>query len=570
MAITQVGVKISLSPDFDMQDDMTFTLDGGIYGDNRVPVSGLTEDTQYYAKGWFVQDGITIETARYSSFHTRLRGDDRFRFENVDTSPVFIELSKHGSPNNITLSYSADGSTWSTWDSSVHPYVFEYEIPVGGTLYLKGDNWGTGSHGSSGNNASWQFTADGDVECHGNIMYLVDSTGQSLTAKRFSHLFDGMGEHLLTAPDLPATTLATNCYSYLFNGCTSLVDAPELPATSLVADCYMGIFMGCTSLVNTPELPATVMAQNCYASMFYGCTSVTVQPTLVGTVLASGCYQGMFNGTSITRAQLPPIMNLENSCYLSMYANTLISVAPDLPATRMFSFAYAYMFNGCTRLIQAPALPATRGNFDRAYQGMFQGCTALTQAPALPATAFTGIQVYNAMFKNCTSLTQAPTLPATELPGGAYSAMFYGCRALRQAPALPATSFTGTQVYYEMFKYCTSLVAPPSTLPATSLQGEDYADMFYGCTSLEESPIIYASPTATYCFNRMFDGNTGSLKKITVYSDSWNVVNSASWVRGVAARGDFYNLGGATIPSYTSGGYKDAGIPNGWTVHTSL
>jgi len=568
MAITQIGVKVSLSPDFDRQDDITVLSESGSFGDNKMPVGGLSEGTQYYAKGWFVQDGIKIETDRYSTFTTRATDDDRFRFENADTSPVFIELSKHGSPNNITLSYSADGSTWSTWDSSVHPYVFEYEIPVGGSLYLKGDNWGTGNHAFIGNNASWQFTADGDVECHGNIMYLVDSTGQSLTAKPFSHLFDGMAEHLLTAPELPATTLATNCYSYLFNGCISLVDAPELPATSLVADCYMGIFMGCTSLVNTPELPATVMAQNCYANMFYGCTSVTVQPTLVGTVLASGCYQGMFRGTSITRAQLPPIMNLETSCYLYMYADTLLNAAPALPATRMFGGAYTGMFKGCTRLTQAPALPATRG--DIGYNSMFEGCTSLIHAPALPATTGLVQAAYESMFEGCTSLIHAPALPATELPRAAYHAMFYGCRALSQAPALPATSFTGGQVYYEMFKGCTSLTVPPATLPATSLLGEDYADMFYGCTSLEESPAIYASPTATYCFNRMFDGNSGALKKITVYSDSWNVVNTSSWTRGSAGRGDFYNLGGATIPSYSSGAYKDAGIPYGWTVHTSL
>ena len=36
------------------------------------------------------------------------------------------------------------------------------------------------------------------------------------------------------------------------------------------------------------------------------------------------------------------------------------------------------------------------------------------------------------------------------------------------------------------------------------------------------------------------------------------------WLNGVSATGDFYNLGGAT---YTTG---TSGIPSGWTVHTSL
>lgn len=459
MAITQVGVRVSLSPDFDRQDDMTFTLNGGEYGNNRMPVSGLTEDTQYYAKGWFVQDGITIETDSYSSFRTKLRGDDRFRFENADNSPVFIELSKsgtYGSPSNITLSYSSDGSTWSTWDSSVHPYTFEYEIPVGGTLYLKGDNWGTGNHAYGNNGNWWHFTADGDVECHGNIMYLVDSTGQSLTAKPFSHLFDGMAEHLLTAPELPATTLVNNCYLALFSGCTSLVEAPELPATSLVKDCYASMFSGCTSLVNTPNLPATAMAENCYASMFYGCSSITVQPTLVGEVLASGCYQGMFRGTSITTAQLPQVMNLETSCYLQMYADTLISAAPELPATRMFRSAYSGMFYGCTRLTQAPELPATRGDFSYAYNQMFQGCTSLLTAPSELPSGSLDIAAYQFMFKGCTSLTESPIIRSQVLSNYCCEEMFYGCSNLNKVISY-ASDISANHCLYNWLKYTSSV-----------------------------------------------------------------------------------------------------------------
>jgi len=43
---------------------------------------------------------------------------------------------------------------------------------------------------------------------------------------------------LTTAPELPATTLASNCYSSMFNGCTGLTTAPELPATTLPDSCY--------------------------------------------------------------------------------------------------------------------------------------------------------------------------------------------------------------------------------------------------------------------------------------------------------------------------------------------
>lgn len=53
---------------------------------------------------------------------------------------------------------------------------------------------------------------------------------------------------LTTAPELPATTLASNCYTYMFYGCTSLTTAPDLPATTLTNYCYYYMFDGCTSL----------------------------------------------------------------------------------------------------------------------------------------------------------------------------------------------------------------------------------------------------------------------------------------------------------------------------------
>ena len=53
---------------------------------------------------------------------------------------------------------------------------------------------------------------------------------------------------LTIAPELPATTLADRCYSYMFNGCTSLTTAPKLPATTLANYCYNYMFSDCTSL----------------------------------------------------------------------------------------------------------------------------------------------------------------------------------------------------------------------------------------------------------------------------------------------------------------------------------
>ena len=36
------------------------------------------------------------------------------------------------------------------------------------------------------------------------------------------------------------------------------------------------MFYGCTSLTTAPSLPATTLANNCYMNMFYGCRSLQV------------------------------------------------------------------------------------------------------------------------------------------------------------------------------------------------------------------------------------------------------------------------------------------------------
>ena len=61
---------------------------------------------------------------------------------------------------------------------------------------------------------------------------------------------------IIVAPVLPATTLANECYYYMFQECTSLTTAPELPATTLVSKCYFQMFSYC-SLLNNVKCLAT-------------------------------------------------------------------------------------------------------------------------------------------------------------------------------------------------------------------------------------------------------------------------------------------------------------------------
>ena len=63
----------------------------------------------------------------------------------------------------------------------------------------------------------------------------------------------------------------------MFNSSTSLVDASELNLNDIIIStgCYESMFEGCTSLTSAPELPATELASYCYDNMFFGCAKIT-------------------------------------------------------------------------------------------------------------------------------------------------------------------------------------------------------------------------------------------------------------------------------------------------------
>ena len=126
---------------------------------------------------------------------------------------------------------------------------------------------------------------------------------------------------LTTAPELPATTLADLSYKAMFEGCSALTKSPSvISASSMGISACSTMFSGCTSLTTAPELPATTLASNCYNSMFKGCTSLTTAPELPATTLTSNCYGSMFRDcTGLTTVPELPATTLVNYCYNSMF-----------------------------------------------------------------------------------------------------------------------------------------------------------------------------------------------------------------------------------------------------------
>ena len=173
-----------------------------------------------------------------------------------------------------------------------------------------------------------KFSNNTPVACSGDIRTLIDYTQYKTVdtgSAKFGFLFNGCTQ-LTTAPMLPATKLADNCYEGMFNGCTALTNAPALPATELTERCYYSMFYGCTALKSAPALPATELADNCYRGMFNGCTALKSAPALPAEKLALFCYNNMFNGC------------------------TALTQAPELKASTIKTSCYSYMFDGCSNL----------------------------------------------------------------------------------------------------------------------------------------------------------------------------------------------------------------------------
>ena len=342
-----------------------------------------------------------------------------------------------------------------------------------GDLRLRGKNNLGGTSKQYGGYSQISFGNTVDVACTGDIRTLLDYTNYENVATgsaRFRYLFKDCTQ-LTSAPDLPATELADNCYSYMFYGCTNLKTVPTLPAIEMVKRGYESMFQGCTSLEKVQNLPAEKLADFCYAFMFQGCTSLKKVPdALPAMTMASSCYRGMFN-----------------NC-------TSLTAAPALPAKELATDCYFQMFLGCKGLKKAPELEA-KSLKESCYNGMFNNCTSLTAAPALPAKELAK-NCYKGMFNNCTSLETGPKdLPAEILAVSCYHSMFWSCTSLKTVPDLPATTLA-KDCYISMFAKCTSLVNAPA-LSAMTLAENCYQGMFSSCEKLSSVKMLAPSDQIT-------------------------------------------------------------------------
>ena len=288
-----------------------------------------------------------------------------FTIEFVEDGKFQLDYSLSGSGSTV-VEYNYNNQGWMELTPNAEG---AFSTKANDTVQLRAinDYWGSIQ-------SSMFSSIEGKFNVKGNIMsllYAEDFEGQTdLSGMNyvFEYLFYNCN-NLVNAKDLvlPATTLAENCYSYMFAGCTSLTTAPELKATILANGCYSNMFNGCTSLTTTPELHATTLADYCYFSMFANtnvlpdCSNIDFTSE---SVVASGGLKGLFTSTKVTDSDLMQILPLNDE---GKYC---------LPATILANGCYSNMFAGCTSLTTAPELPATTLAYS-CYTNMFYGCSKL-------------------------------------------------------------------------------------------------------------------------------------------------------------------------------------------------
>lgn len=275
--------KLTGIPKLEAGNSYTYQLK---VGKNKVKVNGVT--VADWTEGKIIPDD---DKAKYTPYVT-------FTANGEQTFQMAVVTSKYGSYTFPNLEFSVNNGEWAS-------VVAGTEITFGGAhgdLRLRGTNntKGTSSPFPNDNNSfdhsEIQFSTKNEVACKGDIRTLLDYKNYKTVNTdnaRFYKLFVEC-KQLISAPELPATTLAANCYFAMFNGCTNLTSAPKLPATTLANNCYCDMFNGCTNLTSAPELPATTLAADCYIHMFEDCTKLSTVTMLAPSDEIANKYDACF------------------------------------------------------------------------------------------------------------------------------------------------------------------------------------------------------------------------------------------------------------------------------------
>ena len=257
-------------------------------GKNKVKVNGIT------VADWTTTDEITGGKAIYAPYVTF----------HANVGQTFKMTTKD---------YTISGLEYSVNDGEWKNVVANEEVSFGGidgTLRLRGTNiYGTAS--STSEYSTITFDPESDVVyCDGDIRTLLDY------------------ENYKTVDTQNAR------FCNLFKSCTLLASAPELPATTLANECYSSMFEGCGNLINATALPAETLADGCYSYMFSRCSKLsTVKMLALSDQITSklDCFKYWLEGAG-TEAETRTLIVNDAAAYNALLANNLANNYDYFPA----------------------------------------------------------------------------------------------------------------------------------------------------------------------------------------------------------------------------------------------
>ena len=377
--------------------------------------------------------------------------------------------------------YSVGGGKWTSFTGTLENVTFGGS---NGDLRLRGkSSKGTAIDDYYGCGTIRFHDASVPVYCTGDIRTLIDyeAYGTVSTADaKFCGLFSS-NTMLRTAPELPATTLAYQCYAYMFQHCSELTAAPVLPAEILAENCYEYMFNGCTALSSVTMKAKDVSASGCLEGWLQDAGTSAASRTL--TVASDAVYTAM-----VSKGYIPDLWKKADK--VDINGNEIGAEATGIPyvtfsadSEQKFSmdfsgfncnftlgegeyFEYSVgggnwvrftgsisdvAFGGAGKDLRLRGKSSKGTATDNTKYSNIKFSTADVMVKCtgdirtlIDYTDYTGVSTSSAkfcsLFHNNTLLTTAPELPATDLKDGCYDSMFYGCTSLTEAPELPATN----------------------------------------------------------------------------------------------------------------------------------
>lgn len=291
---------------------------GQIFVENSTPISC----------GAPFSDHLTLEANNYYNVSRSCVGPwDGFTIQATTTNTRIT--FKH---DNIEYSIDGGSHWNAATKGSPIPATEDPALSNGEEMWVRGSNTnykndGGDQYGTPGGNPI--FTATEKCFISGNIMSLLadkDNLVESAFQGAFSLGSSTAVDYIDIDPNnpliLPATALAEKCYMQMFRNCTSLTTAPKFRAETVAFRSCYNMFRQCSNLTNVSgiELPAMTLAQDCYRELFRACSNLTYTPVFPAAELVKTCYQQMLADCAALKSVVCLATNISASdCVLNWF-----------------------------------------------------------------------------------------------------------------------------------------------------------------------------------------------------------------------------------------------------------